>query len=69
MEIDWNVFGMTLLWAVFGLVLFGVSAFVAEKVTPFSIQKEISEKQNTALAVVLGAMFIGISLIIAAAIK
>jgi uncharacterized membrane protein YjfL (UPF0719 family) len=38
-------------------------------VTPFSIRKEIEEDQNIALGIVIGAMLLGIALIIAAAIN
>mgnify|MGYP001161343116 CR=1 FL=1 len=52
-----------------GLVLFGVGAWVMDKVTPFSIVKEIEEDQNTALAILMGCVFIGLAIIISAAIK
>ena len=39
-----------------------------EKLTPFSVVKEIEEDQNVALAVIVGAVVLGISIIIAAAI-
>jgi uncharacterized membrane protein YjfL (UPF0719 family) len=37
--------------------------------TPFSLRKEIEEDQNVALGVVLGAVVIGIAIIVAAAIR
>ena len=36
---------------------------------PFSIRKEIEDDQNTALGIVIGAVIIGLSLIISAAIQ
>ncbi len=52
-----------------GLALFGVGFFLIKAVMPFSIRKEIEEDQNTALGIMIGAVIIGLSLIIAAAIK
>ena len=59
----------TAIFTAFGLLVFGVAYFIILKATPFSIRKEIEEDQNVALAVVIGAVIIGISLIIAAAIQ
>jgi putative membrane protein len=70
---DWN----TLLWHVvqvvvyvlLGLGLFGAAFLLIKKVTPFSIRKELEDDQNTALAIVIGSVFLGIAVILAAAIK
>jgi uncharacterized membrane protein YjfL (UPF0719 family) len=59
----------TAIFTAFGLLVFGLAYFIILKATPFSIRKEIEEDQNVALAVVIGAVIIGISLIIAAAIQ
>jgi len=59
----------TAIFTAFGLLIFGIAYFIILKATPFSIRKEIEEDQNIALAVVIGAVIIGISLIIAAAIQ
>ena len=56
---------------VFSLVGVGVLAVcfkLMSKLSPFSIKKEIEEDQNVALAVIMGAVIIGMSIIIAAAI-
>ncbi len=57
-----------LLYSVLGLVLFGVAFFVIARVTPFSIRKEIEEDQNTSLGIIIGAVIIGVAMIISAAI-
>ena len=57
-----------LVFAAVGLVAFCASVWVISKITPFSIRKEIEEDQNTSLAIIIGAMIIGMSIIIAAAI-
>ncbi|MCB1024610.1 MAG: DUF350 domain-containing protein [Acidobacteria bacterium] len=59
----------TLVFVAIGLIVFGIAFFILEKVTPFSIRKEIEDDQNTALGIVIGAMLIGIAIIIAAAIQ
>jgi uncharacterized membrane protein YjfL (UPF0719 family) len=57
-----------IIFAAVGLVAFCASLWVISKITPFSLRKEIEEDQNTALGVIIGAMIIGMSIIIAAAI-
>ena len=55
-------------WLLAVVVAFFALAYLAiQKVTPFSLRKEIEEDQNVALAIVLGAVFLGIAIIIAAA--
>ena len=55
-------------FSVIGIVVFIGGLFLVEKLTPFSINQEILEEHNTAVAIVLGAIIIGISLIIAASV-
>ena len=59
----------TVIYSVIGLIVFAVSLFIMNKVTPFSIAKEISEDQNTALAIIIGSVFISLAIIIQAAIR
>ena len=58
----------TAIFTAFGLIIFGLAYVIILKATPFSVRKEIEEDQNVALAVVIGAIIIGISIIIAAAV-
>ena len=51
-----------------GLIVFAVAFLIIVKVTPFSIRKEIEDDQNTALAIVIGSVILGLAWIIAAAI-
>ncbi|MDW8363884.1 MAG: DUF350 domain-containing protein [Myxococcales bacterium] len=60
---------VSVLFALVGLVLFGASFFVATRVLPFSVRKEIEEDHNVALALVLGAVNVGLGLIVAAAVR
>lgn len=58
----------SIIYAVIGVVVLWVSFVVIDKITPYKLWEEIVEKKNLALAVVVGAMFIAIGLIVAAAI-
>ncbi|MBN2430407.1 MAG: DUF350 domain-containing protein [Acidobacteria bacterium] len=58
----------TIVYVVLGVVLFGLAFLLMTKVAPFSVRKEIEEDQNTALAVIMGSVIIGLAIIIAAAI-
>jgi uncharacterized membrane protein YjfL (UPF0719 family) len=59
----------TLLYTGIGVLVF-LGAFIAMvKLSPFSVRKEIEEDQNTALAVLMGSVFLGLALIISAAIR
>jgi putative membrane protein len=58
----------SLVYSVLGIAVFALCFLVIKVVTPFSIRKEIEEDHNTALAIVIGAVILGISLIISAAI-
>jgi putative membrane protein len=51
-----------------GLAFFGLAYFVITKAAPFSVRKEIEDDQNTALAILIGSVILGMSIIIAAAI-
>lgn len=57
-----------LVFSALGILILGLSFWLMDKVTPFSIRKEIEEDQNTALGIVMGATVIAMAIIIAAAI-
>lgn len=57
-----------IVYALLGIVIFVVSFVIVDRLTPGSMWKEIIDEHNTALAVMMGAIAIGISIIIAAAI-
>ncbi len=66
--LDPNTILATLLYTGIGVAIFLAAFYVIVKVTPFSIRKEIEEDQNTALAVVIGAVIIGLALIVSATV-
>ena len=60
--------GAALVYALLGIVILVLSFVILDWLTPGSLWKQIMEEKNTALAVLAGAIAIGISIIIAAAI-
>ena len=58
-----------LVYATIGLVIFAVAFIVVDRLTPYHLWKEIIDKHNTALAIVVGAVAIGISIIVSSAIR
>ena len=60
--------GAAAVYALLGIVLFALAFFAIERMTPGTLWRELIDEHNTALAIVVGAMAIGVSIIIAAAI-
>ncbi len=56
-------------FSLIGIAVLGICFCLMNKLSPFSIKKEIEEDHNVALAVIMGAVIIGMSIIIAAAIQ
>jgi putative membrane protein len=65
---NWIIVGNSILYAFIGVAIFCVSFFVVDRITPFHLWRELVEKQNTALAIVVGFTALGICVIVAAAI-
>jgi uncharacterized membrane protein YjfL (UPF0719 family) len=57
-----------LLYSVLGILIFVVAFVILDKLTPYALWKEIVEDRNVALAILLGAMSLGMCIIIAAAV-
>lgn len=71
MGMEWlrpGAFFGSILYALIGVLVFWLSFIVIDKLTPYNLWEELVEKQNVALGVVVGAMCLGISIIVAAAI-
>ncbi|WP_026435581.1 DUF350 domain-containing protein [Acidovorax sp. JHL-9] len=58
----------SILYALIGVLIFWLCFWLIDKITPADLWREIVEKQNQALALVVAAMCLGISIIVAAAI-
>ena len=57
-----------LVYAVLGIVIFVASFAILDMLTPYALWKEIVEEKNIALAILVGAMSLGLCIIIAAAV-
>ena len=68
MGIQLNNVVNAVVYAAIGIVVFAVAFLVIDKVTPYNLWKEIVQEHNTALAILLGAMSLGICVIIASAV-
>ena len=71
MGIEWlrpAAFFGSILYALIGVLVFWLSFVIVDKLTPYDLWAELVEKKNTAVALVVGAMCLGIALIVAAAI-
>ena len=58
----------SLVYSLLGVIVFWVSFIIIDKITPYDLWGEIVEKKNVALAIVVGAMCLGIAVIVASAI-
>ncbi len=56
------------LYAVLGIIIFVGAFALVDKMTPYDLWAEIVEQKNVALAIMVGAMSIGVCIIIAAAV-
>ena len=71
MDLEWlrpAAFLGSILFALVGVVVFWLSFLIIDKLTPYDLWKELIENRNTALGMVVAAMCLGISIIVAAAI-
>ncbi len=69
MEMDVNMLVSTVIYAAVGVLMMGLCFKVITVLVPFCVRKEIEDDQNVALAILVGSMFIGIAIIIAASIS
>ncbi len=68
MELFSDALVNSLVFAFIGVAVFWLCFIVIDLITPYKLWVEIVEKQNMALGMVVAAMCLGISLIVAAAI-
>jgi len=57
-----------LVYSVLGILIFVLAFLIIDKMTPYHLWKEIVEDKNVALAILIGALSIGMCIIIAAAV-
>jgi putative membrane protein len=58
-----------LAFAIIGVIFFAVAFVIMIKASPFSVRKEIEDDQNTALAIVMASVIIGLAIIIGMAVQ
>ena len=56
------------IYAGLGMVIFVLGFAIVDRLTPYDLWKEIVEEKNMALALLVGAVSIGMCIIIAAAV-
>lgn len=57
-----------LIYSVLGILIFVAAFVIVDRMTPYHLWNEIVHEHNTALAILIGAMSIGMCIIIAAAV-
>jgi uncharacterized membrane protein YjfL (UPF0719 family) len=67
-RLGWDI-TQTAIFGILGIALFVLALKVIRAIMPFSVDKEIGEDHNVALAIVMGAILLGLALIVAVAIK
>ncbi|MDD2999211.1 MAG: DUF350 domain-containing protein [Erysipelotrichia bacterium] len=55
----------TVVYSIIGLAIYMLAFWLICKISPFSVRKEIEIDQNTSLGIIIGAVMIGLSIIIA----
>jgi len=66
--INWTLVVNSSVFALIGIIIYVAGFIIIDVLTPYSLWKEINEKQNSALAILLGSIAIGLAIIVAAAI-
>ena len=56
------------IFAILGIVVFLITFVIVDRMTPYDLWKEIAKERNMALAILVGALSLGICIIIASAI-
>ncbi len=67
-QIKFSALVSSLLYSFLGVFIFWICFLVIDRLTPYHLWREIIEEKNTALAMVVGGIAIGICIIVAAAI-
>jgi len=57
-----------LIYAVLGILIFVLAFLFIDKLTPYHLWREVVEDKNIALAILVGAVALGMCIIIAAAV-
>jgi uncharacterized membrane protein YjfL (UPF0719 family) len=63
-----NVFLNTVIYTIFGVIVFGIAFWAMVKISPFPIRQELETDHNVAVAILMAAVILGLAIIIAAAL-
>src|SRR6185312_9868721 len=59
---NWGPIVNSIVFSLIGLAIYVVGFIILDKVTPYHLWREINEKQNVALAILVGSIAIGLAL-------
>ena len=59
-----NVFLNTVIYTIFGVVVFALAFFAMVKLSPFPIRKELEADHNVAVAILMASVILGLAIII-----
>ncbi len=69
---EWGnlLFGIidTVIYSLVGIALMAIGFLIINILSPFSVKKEIEDDQNISLGIIIGAVIIGISIIVGSVI-
>jgi uncharacterized membrane protein YjfL (UPF0719 family) len=60
-----RVFLSTVGYTIFGVVVFALAFAAMVKLAPFSVRKELEDDHNTAVAILMASVILGLAIIIA----
>jgi putative membrane protein len=63
-----RTFASTVVYTLFGVLVFAIAFWAMVKISPFSIRKELEADQNVALAILIGSVILGLAFIIGSAV-
>jgi putative membrane protein len=66
--LDTHALVNAVIYSALGIVIFALAFVLIDKLTPYHLWKEIVDDKNVALAILIGALSIGMCIIIAAAV-
>jgi putative membrane protein len=66
--LDTHALVNAVVYAALGIIIFAIAFVLVDKLTPYHLWKEIVDDKNVALAILIGALSIGMCIIIAAAV-
>ena len=63
-----SALGVAAAYATLGVLVFLIAFKIMAKLMPFSMRKEIETDQNVALGIIMGAVILGLAIIVGAAV-